>query len=135
MNIATYFEKKMNLERKKALHSALWPYLLYLCPTMGKWQDFFGMTRHERRGTIALLTLIALVLAVTALLRLCSPAPQVELQHDDVELFEQQIDSIQPSAPAHKKHKNPATTRKPQRPSKHPKSPPQPRRLDPVPQI
>lgn len=102
---------------------------------MGKWQDYFGMTRHERRGTIAFLTLIALVLAVTALLRLCAPAPQVEVQHDDIELFEQQIDSIQPSTPAHEKHKKPATTRKRPRPSKQPKSPPQPRRLDPVPQI
>ena len=81
------------------------------------------------------MALIALVLAVTALLRFCAPAPQVEVQHDDIELFEQQIDSLQPSNPAHEKHKKPAATRKPQRPSKQPKSPPQPRRLDPVPQI
>ena len=135
MDIATNFEKKMNEALKKAFHTTLWPYLLYLCPTMGKWQDFFAMTRHERRGTIALMALIALVLAVTALLRFCAPAPQVEVQHDDIEQFEQQIDTIQPSAPHHEKRKKPAASRKRHRPAKQPKSPPQPRRLDPVPQI
>lgn len=102
---------------------------------MGKWQDFFAMSRHERRGTIALMALIALVLAVTALLRLCSPAPQVQVPQADIEQFEQHIDSIQPSTPTHGKRKKPVSSRKPHRPSKKPKSPPQPRRLDPVPQI
>ena len=98
-----------------------------------KWKDFFGMTRHERRGTIVLLALIVLVLAVTAILRYCSPSPRVDVTQPGIEQFEQQIDSVKPSTPA---PKSPASTRKRHLPSrKEKRMPPGQRRLDPVPQI
>ena len=98
-----------------------------------KWNDFFGMTRRERRGTIALMALIALVLAVTALFRYCSPAPHIEVKPPDIEQFEQQIDSVKPSKPT---SNPPVSTRKRHLlPRKEKKTHPGQRRLDPVPQI
>lgn len=110
--------------------------MVYL-PSMSKWSDYFGMTRRERRGTIVILALMALVMAGGAVFRQCAPRPEVEVMQADIERFEQQLDSMQQSTqPAGKPAKAPASTRKRhKKPSHSPKSPQQQRRLDPVPQI
>ena len=100
---------------------------------MNKWQDFFAMTRHERRGALALLALLALVLLVTALFRWCAPATHVTSPQTDVEQFQQQIDSLQPAMPASKQPVKPKKQRL--APTKRSKPHHQQRRLDPVPQI
>ncbi len=97
------------------------------------WKDLFEMTRRERRGTIVLMALIALVLAVTAFFRYCSPSSRVDVAQPGIEQFEQQIDSVKPSTPA---HKSPVSTRKRHNPSRKEKRKPSgQRRLEPVPQI
>lgn len=110
--------------------------MVYL-PSMSKWSELFGMTRRERRGTIVILALMALVMAGGAVFRHCAPRPRVEVMQADLERFEQQIDSMQQSThPAGKPAKEPASTRKRHKqPSTSPKAPQRERRLDPVPQI
>ena len=100
---------------------------------MNKWQDFFAMTRHERKGALALLALLALVLLVTALFKWCAPTEHVPTPQADVEQFRQQIDSLQPAVPASKQPAKPKKRRL--APAQRPTAPPQQRRLDPVPQI
>ena len=97
------------------------------------WKDLFEVTRRERRGSIVLMALIALVLAVTAFFRYCSPSPRVDVTQPGIERFEQQIDSVKPLTPA---HKSPVSTRKRHNPSRKEKGKPSgQRRLEPVPQI
>ena len=109
------------------------PFLSYFCNEMNKWHDFFAMSRHERRGALALLAFLALVLVVTALFRWCAPAAHVNPTQADVEQFQQQIDSLQPAEPASKQHVKPKKRRL--APPKRSKPHHQQRRLEPVPQI
>ena len=91
------------------------------------------MTRRERRGTMALLAMIALVLAATALFRNCAHVSRVDPQQVEIEQFEQQIDSVKPSTPVSKR---PFSAKKRRvSPRKEKKTQPGQRRLEPVPQI
>jgi len=102
---------------------------------MAQWQDFFAMSRHERRGTIALLALIAVMLAATALWNRCEPASDVGSFQADMEQFEQQIDSMQPAVrPAHRRH-DPTRHRRPAARKDKPSKPHRQRQLEPVPQL
>ena len=98
-------------------------------------KEFFEMKRHERRGSIVVLALIAVLLAATFVVRNCHQAEQ-PVPVVDIRQFEDEADSavLTVQKPAHKK---PATTRKKRRHSapKPSKPAPAPRRLDPVPQI
>jgi len=110
---------------------------------MSRASDFFNMTRRERRGTIVLLALVALAIALTAALRTCDDRDAVALDSEAVEQFEAQIDSVrhQQGAPAGSKAKSKKNQDKKKKKSKRssdkksPKAPTQPRRLDPVPQF
>jgi len=105
--------------------------------TMKQWHDFFAMSRHERRGMIALLVLIALLLAGTVGMRYCSRDNDATLQSAAVEQFAAQADSAAVTV-RHHRHDRKASpsTRKHKRPrDKKPKPKPAPRRLDPVPQF
>ena len=95
------------------------------------------MTRHERRGTIVLLALIAVLLAATVLLRSCPVSPpRIEVEQD-MEQFESEADSaminVIPDNPVKKRPPKVKTRRS--APAKKSKPAPQPRRLDPVPQF
>ena len=107
---------------------------------MGKVRDYFEMTRHERRGAIVVLALIAAVLAATCLMRSTDETEQLPASTvTDIQQFEAEADSaalvVPKSLPRHpavqKKKRRPASSQ-PTRPSK---PAPAPRRLDPVPQI
>ena len=100
-------------------------------------KELFDMTRHERRGSIVVLVLIALLLALTCVLK-CNRGTTQLIQNEAVEMrqFEAEVDSTTvetpkqaPDKPASPKKKRHRATPKP------PKSSPEPRRLDPVPQI
>ena len=102
-------------------------------------KDLFDMTRQERRGTILLLALIAVVLVGTLCVRSCY-AHGDEFQYSSaVQEFEADIDSshVTVSAPATHKAKEKKRSAKKQ----HKKEPDSkrhdhsPRRLDPVPQF
>lgn len=104
-------------------------------------KDFFEMRRHERRGTIVVLALIAVLLAATAILRCCNdPVPVA--QPFDIQQFEADIDSSaavikhtdKSSRPKHSRAKK-KSQRKPSPAKPKPKPDHQPRRLDPVPQF
>jgi len=108
--------------------------------------DFFTMTRHERRGTIVLIVVIAALIAGLAASRSChrgdTPSPETQ---QAIEQFEHHTDSLrtrQQEARQRKTTRNEkkdADKQKRQRKSKKGKKPaksePQPRRLDPVPQF
>ena len=99
-------------------------------------KGFFDMSRRERRGTIVLLAMIAVLLLVTAVVRLkksSTPAPTVQAA---VEAFEAEADSViitldKPSRHKAEKKKRPSKRSTP----KKPKPSDKPRRLDPVPQF
>ena len=101
-------------------------------------KDFFEMNRRERRGTIVVLAVIALLLAATVALRCCR-ADAVPAAVTDIRQLEAEADSTadvsSPSPERDKPAKSPS--KKKRRPStpKKPKPAPAPRRLDPVPQI
>ena len=98
-------------------------------------KEFFEMKRHERRGSIMVLVLIAALLVATFVVRNCrgteQPVPVV-----DIRQFEAEADSATLTVPK-PAHKQPAPARKKRRHKapKPPKPAPAPRRLDPVPQI
>ena len=101
--------------------------------------DFFVMTRRERRGTIVVLLLIAMILISTVAVRSCRSQVPSEIQQADMVQFESSIDSarnqVTKTAPAKKSH---ATKRKSQKkkPSPRPSKPAsRPQRMDPVPQF
>lgn len=97
------------------------------------------MTRRERRGTIAVLLLIVLLLAGHMGVRSCRQEVDYELPASAVQQIEQAIDStaavVDKPAGKHRrdttKHKRKHRSRKPSRPH----SVPAPRRLDPVPRF
>jgi len=109
--------------------------------------DFFSMTRHERRGTIVLLAVIAVLLLVMAVTR-CSHRRSLPRDVDTaaIEAFEAQADSmaaqnahqtLKRHQPRHKADKD-KSKRKPGGDKKKKKStrqPQAPHRLDPVPQF
>ena len=96
------------------------------------------MTRHERRGAVAILVMIALLIAVTCATRCYRPAA-APTDIDSVLLFESEADSstVEVSKPAPKTHKDKRhkSAQKRPKPSKSPKPSPSPRRVDPVPQF
>ncbi len=99
-------------------------------------KEFFEMTRHERRGAVAILVIIALLIAVTCATRCYRPAV-APADIDSVLLFESEVDSstvkvIKP-APKTRKDKRSKPAKKRSKPSRSPK--PSPRRMDPVPQF
>ena len=98
-------------------------------------KDFFEMTRNERRGAVAILLVIALLLALTCVAR-CRRSDTVPTGTDAVRLFEAEVDSsaVEFPKPASKSPKKPRKSNaKPAK--KSPKPSPAPRRMDPVPQF
>lgn len=96
------------------------------------------MKRHERRGAIVVLVLIALLLATTCVMR-CHREAATPVPTEDIRQFEAEADSATISSPK-PSAKKPASSKKKRRhgsskPSKPSKPAPAPRRLDPVPQI
>ena len=102
-------------------------------------KGFFDMTRHERRGTIAVLALIALLLIATLAVRSCRPETPVTVQAEAVQQFDAATDTVQPPVRGHAKRDKQAA--KPHSPKKkkhdnRPRKPaPAPRPVDPVPQF
>ena len=99
------------------------------------------MTRHERRGAIVVLALIALLLAAICVMRYQRQA-DVPTDTAAIERFEAEADSStvvvsKPSTEkvAPPKYKHPKSSPKHSKPAKSPKSSPALRRMDPVPQI
>ena len=112
---------------------------------MNKWfwivgtiKEFFEMKRHERRGAIVVLALIAVLLAATCVVR-CSRESVKPVPTVDIRQFEAEADSatVIDTKPSSKKKATPKTKRRHSspKPSKPSKPAPAPRRLDPVPQI
>ena len=96
---------------------------------------FLEMTKRERRGTIVVLVVIALLMAGTVAVRYCHHEPLPESQQSEIQQFESDADSSLLVFP-----EKPKKTHKPKKKSHknhHPKSKPdkQPRHIDPVPQF
>lgn len=114
--------------------------LLSLQDVVGMIKDFFDMTRHERRGTIVILVIIALSLAAMSVLRCHRPADVSPEVTNAVRQFEAEVDSsaVEVDKPSPKKSVKPEKKHrksKSSHPSKTPKPKPEPRRMDPVPQF
>ena len=101
------------------------------------------MTRNERRGTIAVLVLIALLLAGSVAVRSCrQDVPIVETQSDNLEQFDNETDTLSSPAARFPRTSSDSSRRSHHRHGKKhktngkPKSAkPAPRRMDPVPQF
>ena len=94
------------------------------------------MSRRERRGTIVILVLMAVLLVSTLAVRSCGKDRAVPLQATEIEQFEADADSVtftidktEKKQPHHKKGKKQRKSPSKPRPEKTP------RRLDPVPQF
>ena len=96
------------------------------------------MSRQERRGTIVILALIALLLIGTLVVRSCGEDWSEDfVESDEIEQFEAATDSVTVTVEKNIKKKQHHTKRTKQRRSGPKKSRPEdkPRRLDPVPQF
>ena len=94
------------------------------------------MTRRERRGTVVLLALMAVLLLVTAFVRLkkgSTPAPSAT--RAAVEAFEAESDSVLITVDKPLRHKGEKKKSNKRRAANKPKPADKPRRLDPVPQF
>lgn len=102
-------------------------------------KDSFQMSRRERRGTIVILALIAVILIVTLVVRSCgNDQSAIFVESDEIERFEEATDSVTVTVEKSFKEKKRQHPKQPkQRRSSPKKSRPdnQPRRLDPVPQF
>ena len=98
------------------------------------------MSKRERVGTIVVLSIMALIMAVTIVLRYCEPSSPVDEQVDAIEQFEVQADSAA-AATATVKHKSTKTSKTKsakksrQRASKKERQQREPRPIDPVPRF
>ena len=97
------------------------------------------MTRHERRGAVVILLIIALMLAVAYVAR-CHRPTGVPTATEVVKQFEAEVDSstVEEFKTSPKKSVKPdgkRSKRKSHKPTQKPKSTPTPRRMDPVPQF
>ena len=96
------------------------------------------MTRRERRGSIVILVLIAVLLAATAVVRSCRTDEVIPTEQ--LQSFEQMTDTstvvLDTRQSASKKRgKAPAAKRKRKSKPAKSKPSPEPRRMDPVPQF
>ena len=101
-------------------------------------KELFQMSRQERRGTIVILALIALLLIGTLVVRSCGEDWSEDfVESDEIEQFEAATDSVTVTVEKNIKKKQHHTKRTKQRRSGPKKSRPEdkPRRLDPVPQF
>ena len=102
-------------------------------------KELFQMSRQERRGTIVVLALIAVLLVGTLVVRSCGKDRSGYIvEQDEIEQFEVATDSVTVTVEKTlKKKKRQHTKRTKQRRSAPKKSRPkdEPRRLDPVPQF
>lgn len=102
-------------------------------------KESFQMSRRERRGTIVILALIALLLIGTLIVRSCAKSQPISfVEPDEIEQFEAAADSVTVTVDRPvKKKKERHTKQTKQRRSTPKKSHPEdkPRRLDPVPQF
>ncbi len=115
------------------------PFANFASSFMAGFKDFISMTRRERRGTVAVLLLIVLLLVGSVLTRSCRPDEEYRLNDVEIQQFEESIDSAVVIESKHaKKRKNDTTKHKRRhRRTSHKKSKPaaEPRRMDPVPQF
>lgn len=103
-------------------------------------KELFDMTRRERRGTIVVLALIALILAVTLITRQWRDEPPVTPQQEEMLRFDAATDSVAPPQAVHrgKPHtRHHATKKKSSRKSgkNSGKNSPSSAPMDPVPQF
>ena len=102
-------------------------------------KELFQMSRQERRGTIVVLALIAVLLVGTLVIRSCGEDRSEDfVESDEIEQFEVATDTVTVTVEKNiKKKKRQYTKRTKQRRSAPKKSRPkdEPRRLDPVPQF
>lgn len=112
-------------------------FILYLqIIIMNGLKESFRLSRRERRGTIVILVLIAVLLVSTLAVRSCGKDRAVPLQATEIKQFEADADSVSLTVDKVEKKRPHNKKGKKQR-----KSPPKPRpektprRLDPVPQF
>lgn len=102
-------------------------------------KELFQMSRQERRGTIVVLALIAVLLVGTLVVRSCGKDRSGYIvEQDEIEQFEAATDSVTVTVDKpFKKKKQQHTKRTKKHRSTPKKSRPEdkPRRLDPVPQF
>ena len=108
---------------------------------MHKFKDFFDMSKHERRGTIVVLVLIAVMLAASVAVRSCRDTSAVSRSSVEQLQFDAATDTATPPATKSvKKEKPPKKARRSKSspkssPRKSPKQPPASPPMTPVPQF
>ena len=104
---------------------------------MHKFKDFFDMSKHERRGTIVVLVLIAVMLAASVAVRSCRDMSVVSRPSVEQLQFDAATDTVTPPATKSvKKEKSPKKARRSKSsPRKSPKQPPASPPMTPVPQF
>lgn len=100
------------------------------------------MTRNERRGTIVLLVIIALLLVGCVVARSCSSHDTIAVDAVEMEDFKVEADSAiktmqtrQHSATQRTRHERGKSPSRKKRPHREKKQSPPERRMDPVPQF
>ena len=102
-------------------------------------KELFQMSRQERRGTIVILALIAVLLVSTLVVRTCvKDQSGYIVGQDEIEQFEAATDSVtvtidKPLKKKKRQHKKRTKQRRSAPKKSRPKD--EPRRLDPVPQF
>lgn len=107
---------------------------------MPKGRDFFTMTKRERRGTIAVLCIIAVLLVLSFTFKRSKPSVPNDMKVNEMQLFEAEVDSIQFTDEKPKTKTKPVSVKgksrkKRQQPQRKEKPKQRPRNVDPLPQF
>lgn len=103
-------------------------------------RNFFTMTKRERRGTIAVLCIIAVLLVLSFTLNRSKTSVPDDVKVSEAQLFEAEVDSIQVTDEKPKTKTKPVSIKgksrkKQQQPQRKEKPKQRPRNVDPLPQF
>ena len=103
-------------------------------------RDFFTMTKRERRGTIAVLCIIAVLLVLSFTLKRSKPSVPNDMKVNEMQLFEAELDSSQVVDEKPKSKPRPVSVKgksrkKRQQPQRKEQPKQRPRNVDPLPQF
>ena len=103
-------------------------------------RDFFTMTKRERRGTIAVLCIIAVLLVLSFTFKRSKTSVPDDVKVSEMQLFEAEVDSIQVTDEKPKTKARPVSVKgksrkKRQQPQRKEKPKQRPRNVDPLPQF
>lgn len=107
---------------------------------MGTGKDLFAMTKRERRGTIVVLLVIAILLILSFALKRSKPSVPDDVKESEMLQFEAEVDSVRVIPNSHKAKPKPSAEKgkvhkKRKKPTREQKPKTRPRNVDPLPQF